>query len=75
AWASRRFLPMPALTPEAERMARGPISYLPFMTVVIAVFVPLAAGLYLLTSGAWALGERVLLRRVLPEPAVPAAGR
>ncbi|MFD6096145.1 YidC/Oxa1 family membrane protein insertase [Nocardiopsis flavescens] len=72
AWGSRRFLPMPATTPEAERMARGPLSYLPFMTVVVAVFVPLAAGLYLLASGAWALGERLLLRRVLPEPAVPA---
>ncbi|CAL9506544.1 Membrane protein insertase YidC [Nocardiopsis dassonvillei] len=77
AWASRRYLPMPAVTPEAERMARGPLSYLPFTTVAIAVFVPLAAGLYLLVSGAWALGERLLLRRVLPEPAEPArpAGR
>lgn len=75
AWASRRYLPMPAVTPEAERMVRGPLSYLPFMTVVIAAFVPLAAGLYLLTSGAWALGERLLLRRVLPEPALPAGRR
>ncbi len=36
---------------------------LPFATV--AVFVPLAAGLYLLTSTAWTLAERVLLRRAL----------
>ncbi len=28
------------------------------MTVVIAAFLPLAAGIYLLTSTAWALAER-----------------
>lgn len=37
----------------------------PFLTVVVAAFVPLAAGLYLATSAAWALAERAVLRRRL----------
>jgi YidC/Oxa1 family membrane protein insertase len=35
----------------------------PLITVVMAAFVPLAAGLYLLTTTAWTLAERVLIRR------------
>jgi hypothetical protein len=31
---------------------------LPYLTVVFAAFVPLAAGIYLLTSLAWSLAER-----------------
>jgi YidC/Oxa1 family membrane protein insertase len=44
---------------------------LPYVTVVIAAFAPLAAALYLLTTVAWTLGERRLfLRRTAqPEPA------
>jgi YidC/Oxa1 family membrane protein insertase len=42
---------------------------LPFATVAIAAFVPLAAGLYLATSAAWTLAERVVLG-----PKGPAAG-
>lgn len=38
---------------------------LPFVTVVVAAFVPLAAALYMVTSAAWTLGERAVLRRVL----------
>jgi YidC/Oxa1 family membrane protein insertase len=38
---------------------------LPFVTVVVAAFVPLAAALYMVTSASWTLGERALLRRVL----------
>ena len=34
------------------------IRVLPYLTVVIAAFVPLAAGIYLLTSTGWALAER-----------------
>ncbi|SDG32162.1 membrane protein insertase YidC [Microbacterium sp. 77mftsu3.1] len=37
---------------------------LQFMTAVVAVFVPLAAGIYLLTTVTWTLGQRVVLRRV-----------
>jgi YidC/Oxa1 family membrane protein insertase len=52
---------------------------LPFTTLVIAAFVPLAAGLYLLTSTAWTLTERIVLRRRIAPPAngsvaVPMAG-
>ncbi|MFI0482309.1 YidC/Oxa1 family membrane protein insertase [Actinomadura sp. 9N215] len=47
--------------------AEGPMALvarlLPFGTIVVAAFVPLAAGLYLLTSGAWTAAERAVLRR------------
>jgi len=55
---------------------------LPYTTVAIAAIMPLAAGLYLLTTTAWALGERALLGRRMrppaapdPGPAAPARGR
>jgi len=41
------------------------LGYLPFMTAVIAAFVPLAAGLYLLVTVSWSLGERLILRRIV----------
>ena len=56
------------------------IRVLPYLTVVIAAFAPLAAGIYLLTTLAWSLAERVLwLKRLdryqhrprLPRPEVP----
>jgi YidC/Oxa1 family membrane protein insertase len=48
----------------------------PFISVVIAAFVPLAAGLYLVTTAVWTLGERFLLRRSSqPRPAEPLAAR
>jgi YidC/Oxa1 family membrane protein insertase len=34
----------------------------PYLTVAIAAFLPLAAGLYLVTTTAWTLAERVMLR-------------
>jgi YidC/Oxa1 family membrane protein insertase len=41
----------------------------PFLTVAIAAFVPLAAGLYLATTTAWTLAERAILRRArISEP-------
>jgi YidC/Oxa1 family membrane protein insertase len=36
---------------------------LPYVTVVIAAFAPLAAGIYLLTTLAWSLAERMLYSR------------
>lgn len=39
------------------------LGVLQFATAVIAVFVPLAAGLYLLTTVTWTLGQRLVLRR------------
>jgi YidC/Oxa1 family membrane protein insertase len=52
----------------------------PFTTPVVAAFVPLAAGLYLLTSTGWAVAERAVLRRRLaglaaPPPAIAVPGR
>ena len=40
----------------------------PFITVAVAAFVPLAAGLYLVTSAAWTLAERTLLPRAGHHP-------
>jgi YidC/Oxa1 family membrane protein insertase len=42
---------------------------LPYTTVAIAAFVPLAAGLYLLTTTAWTAAERALLGRWSKQPA------
>ena len=51
---------------------------LPYLTVVIAAFVPLAAGIYLLTSLGWSLAERAFFWRSAAEAgplAAPAAHR
>jgi YidC/Oxa1 family membrane protein insertase len=42
---------------------------LPYTTVAIAAFVPLAAGIYLLTTTAWTAAERAVLRRWTNPPA------
>jgi YidC/Oxa1 family membrane protein insertase len=49
----------------ASRMVAAVAKLVPYATVVVAVFLPLAAGLYLLTTIAWTLAERALLRRRL----------
>ena len=52
----------PGSTPGGR--AAGVVSWaIPFASLVTAAIVPLAAGLYLLTTTAWTLGERTLLRR------------
>lgn len=68
AWFTRRqSLRMMASQPPAAQaspmagMMRG-MTWLSFATAVIAVFVPLAAALYLTVSTAWTLTERTLLR-------------
>jgi YidC/Oxa1 family membrane protein insertase len=38
------------------------VKALPYLTVVIAAFAPLAAGIYLITSTAWSLAERFIWR-------------
>lgn len=67
AWFTRRqTLRMAASGPAAEgplANATGILSWLSFATVVIALFVPLAATLYLTVSGAWTFVERTVLRR------------
>jgi YidC/Oxa1 family membrane protein insertase len=69
---SRRLLAVPA-APVAPSVSPSPsrsrlaviVSFAPFITVVFAAFVPLAAALYLATTTAWTLAERVMLRRLL----------
>jgi YidC/Oxa1 family membrane protein insertase len=60
-WSSRRVT------------ADGPMGtaarLMPFGTIVVAAFVPLAAGLYMLTSGAWTAAERAILHRRILAPA------
>jgi YidC/Oxa1 family membrane protein insertase len=50
------------------------IQFLPYLTVVIAAFIPLAAGIYLLVSTGWALAERNFFwrtGRISPAPPSP----
>jgi YidC/Oxa1 family membrane protein insertase len=68
----RRFRAVPAPgTPDATARIMGLTGVLNFTTAVIAVFVPLAAGLYLLVTVAWTLAQRVILRRAYPLDASP----
>ena len=64
AWFSRRTALRLAL-PGTDASALLPriLSWLPFLSVVFAAFVPLAAALYLATTTAWTLAERAILRR------------
>ncbi len=57
--------PSPLRTPAARRL----VGVMQFITAAIAVFVPLAAALYLLVTVVWTLGQRVLLRRAFPPEA------
>jgi YidC/Oxa1 family membrane protein insertase len=52
-----------AATTAQNRALTAVTRLVPFTTVIIAMFVPLAAGLYLLTTTWWTLAERVMLRR------------
>lgn len=52
-------------TPAALQKLTGAMSWLPFITVVFAAIVPLAATLYLMVTTAWTLAERVILRKIL----------
>lgn len=53
----------PSPVPAPQRAA---LEALPFLTAVVAVFVPLAAAIYLLTTSGWTLGQRLVLRRLYP---------
>ncbi|MCY7326062.1 MAG: YidC/Oxa1 family membrane protein insertase [Microbacteriaceae bacterium] len=48
---------------DAPTPATRALSWLPFLSVGFAAFVPLAAGLYLATTIVWTLAERAVLRR------------
>lgn len=60
-FSSRRQLRQ--LDETATPMARNIARFLPFGTLATAAFIPLAAGLYLLTTTLWTLLERTLLQR------------
>jgi YidC/Oxa1 family membrane protein insertase len=66
----------PAATPAGTGGSGLLIKVLPYLTVVIAAFVPLAAGIYLLTSLAWSLAERKFFShtRIRTRSACAAAG-
>lgn len=66
----RAFRPqVPAEGPLARPGMLGAMSGLHYLTAAFAVFVPLAAALYLVVTVAWTLVQRVLLRRRYPLPA------
>lgn len=68
AWFSRRAAlrnePVsPDSVPPAMQTLTGTLSWMPFLTVVFAAIVPLAATLYLAVTTTWTFVERAVLRR------------
>lgn len=53
------------MTAPAQGFAGGLVKVLPFGTILVAAYLPLAAGLYLLTTTTWTIAERALLYRIL----------
>lgn len=69
---SRKVLALPVTEGRQPAGLVRAASFLPYVTVVFAAFVPLAAAVYILTSAAWTVAERFVLRRLLdPERKVP----
>jgi YidC/Oxa1 family membrane protein insertase len=68
-WFSARLARRLTAVPPAEASAASSgavgvlTKILPYVTVVIAAFAPLAAAIYLTTSAAWGIGEREVFRR------------
>lgn len=60
-WSSRR---MRRLNPETPAW----LTWLPYLSVPALLIMPLAAGLYLVTSAAWTALEHAVLRRPQPGP-------
>ncbi|MGV9765991.1 MULTISPECIES: YidC/Oxa1 family membrane protein insertase [Micromonospora] len=78
-WSSRRMRRAAAATGTvAGTPTEGPgaavlgrlLPLLPYGTVLVALVVPLAAVLYLVTTTAWTVGEQVVLRRPQPAAAI-----
>ncbi|MEU5690361.1 membrane protein insertase YidC [Actinosynnema sp. NPDC020468] len=67
-WTSAQAAKSGAPQPPFARLLR----LLPFGTVLMAGILPLAAGIYLVTTSTWTLSERALLYRAVPHP--PRAG-
>ncbi len=59
--------PVPPGAPAIPDMTRmlAILKWMPYLTVVFAASVPLAAALYLAVTTSWTLAERLILRRVL----------
>jgi YidC/Oxa1 family membrane protein insertase len=55
------FAALAAIAWYASRRLKGWLRVMPFFTVLVAAYVPLAAGLYLITSTAWTAVERTIL--------------
>jgi YidC/Oxa1 family membrane protein insertase len=55
--------PAQVVSQAQDRITRLLTKVIPYSTVVIALFVPLAAGIYLLTTTSWSVAERAALRR------------
>ncbi|MFG2010195.1 YidC/Oxa1 family membrane protein insertase [Micromonospora sp. NPDC048868] len=77
-WTSRRMRRAAAATGTvAGTPTEGPgaavlgrlLPLLPYTTVLVALVLPLAAVIYLVTTTAWSAGEQAVLRRPRPEPA------
>jgi YidC/Oxa1 family membrane protein insertase len=60
--------PAAAVPPQSGERMLGVVGILQFGTAVAALFVPLAAALYLLVTVSWTLAQRLLLRRRFPTP-------
>jgi YidC/Oxa1 family membrane protein insertase len=66
AWLSRRVARRSALPLEpAQQRIADVLSFAPFLTVVFAAIVPLAATLYLAVSTGWTLVERQVMRKAV----------
>lgn len=83
AWVAARVArraSQPAPAGSADQAKRGGAvgfltRVLPYTTVAVAAFMPLAAGLYLLTTTAWTAGERAIFGRRVQKSSPPEAGR
>lgn len=64
---TRRFL-RPPQDPASPAWVARMVAILPFTTALVALFVPLAAGLYLAVTTVWTFGQRWVLRRIYPMP-------
>ena len=58
--------PDPDASPLASAGVQRALGFLPYLSVVFAAFVPLAAALYLAVTVTWTLGQRWVLRRRYP---------
>ena len=66
--AGQRAGPAPGAVQPGTGLAGLVSRVLPFITVIIAAFVPLAAGLYLLTTTTWTAAERAVWQRWTHRP-------